>query len=307
MILLLVAVEVGLRAVAGLGNPVVYQYDPDCGYLPAPNQHVRRFGCRNDINSFSMRSPEVKRDKPAGVLRVLFLGDSVTYGTTHVDQGQIFTTLLGPELKRRTGREIEILNASTGAWAIGNELGYLRSRGTFGADVVIFVINTGDFTQPFTRQTLSPQLGYPDHKPLLAMQEAWQRYLRPRLLGLPIAMDAGSMPSPAATDVEVSDNLQQLEQAREMTLTAGGRFGIVFSPAIGPGWDDPMQRTALERFKRWAADKQVEFLDLTPVYLAHPHDQVFQDAIHLKPQGDELVARAIADDWPALSGAGPIK
>src|SRR5436309_1640347 len=105
-LLLPVLTELLLRLVAGLGDPVVYQFDPDCGYLPAPNQHVTRMGCRNDINEFGMRSAPVESQKRAGLLRVLFLGDSVTYGTTHVDQGQIFTSLVGPELKRRLGREV---------------------------------------------------------------------------------------------------------------------------------------------------------------------------------------------------------
>lgn len=303
-LLLPVLLELLLRLVVGLGDPVVYQSDPDCGYLPAPNQHVKRMGCRNDINAFGMRSPPVESQKRAGLLRALFLGDSVTYGTTHVDQGQIFTSLVGPELKRRLGREVEVLNASAGAWAIGNEWGYLRSRGTFGADVVIFVLNTGDFTQPFNRQSLVTEMGYPDHKPLLAMQEAWERYLRPRLLGLSMAVDAGSMPSASADDAMISENLSRLEQARELILTAGGHLGIVYSPAIGPGWDEPAQRAALARFKQWAAEETVEFLDLTPVYTSHPHDEIFQDAIHLKPAGNELVSRAICDDWPGLSGQG---
>jgi lysophospholipase L1-like esterase len=40
LLLPIVALELFLRLVWGLGDPVVYQADPDCGYLPAPNQHV---------------------------------------------------------------------------------------------------------------------------------------------------------------------------------------------------------------------------------------------------------------------------
>src|SRR5437868_2879749 len=130
-VILLVIIELALRLVLGLGSPVLYRPDPACGYLPAPDQHLTRFFCRNDINSFGMRSPEVRPTKAPGVLRVLFLGDSITYGTTFVDQSQIFTSLLVPRLRAKVGREVEVLNASAGAWAIGNELGYLQSRGTF--------------------------------------------------------------------------------------------------------------------------------------------------------------------------------
>src|SRR5437763_17186053 len=93
-IILLLVIELALRLVLGLGNPVIYQPDPACGYLPVPNQHVTRFFCRNDINSFGLRCPEFTANKPPGTLRILFVGDSVTYGTTHVDQSKIFTSLL---------------------------------------------------------------------------------------------------------------------------------------------------------------------------------------------------------------------
>src|SRR5690242_8626459 len=66
LLILLVAVELALRLILGLGDPVIYQSDPACGYLPVPNQHVRRFFSRNDINALGMRSPPVDREKPPG-------------------------------------------------------------------------------------------------------------------------------------------------------------------------------------------------------------------------------------------------
>ena len=305
LVLLFVLLEGGLRLVLGLGNPVLYRADPSCGYLPAPNQHVRRFFCHNNINSFSQRSPQLPPAKPPGTLRALFIGDSVTYGTTFVDQSRIFTSLLGPELRAKLGREVQVLNASAGAWAIGNELGYLQSRGTFGADVVVFVLNSGDFTQPFNHQALSLESGYPDHKPALALQELWRRYLRPRVLGGPVAMDAGATVSALASEEEAEANLRRLQDARDLVIAAHGRFAVVYSPSVGS--DLPSVRGDLARYQRWAKDAGVEFLDLTKAYAAAPANEVYQDGVHLKPRGNELAASAITTDWPAIwaSVGGP--
>lgn len=203
---LLIMTEAGLRLGAGLGNPVLYQPDAACGYLPVADQRVRRFGCWNEINQFGQRSAEISADKPTGLKRILFIGDSVTYGTTHVDQSQIFTELLAQRLPKQLGRPVQIMNASTGAWAVANEVGYLRSRGTFGADSVIIVLNTGDLVQPFNPGELTAVSGYPSRRPWCALTELWVRYLSPRLFGRKAAQDAGSTAASGA-QVEIEEVL----------------------------------------------------------------------------------------------------
>ncbi len=146
--LLAIGCELGLRYVLGLGNPLLSEHDAAAGYVIDPDQHVRRFFCNTDINHWSMRSPAVTPVKPAGTYRILLIGDSMTYGSTQIDQKEIFSSLLQAELPARLHTPVEVLNASAGAWAVGNELGYLRSRGTFGADLVVLVVNSGDAAQP---------------------------------------------------------------------------------------------------------------------------------------------------------------
>src|SRR5205085_2864502 len=125
------------------------------------NQRISRFFCRNDINSAGMRSEPIRTPKPSDELRIMFVGDSVLYGMTHVDQSKIATTILARELPTQLHRPVEVLNASAGGWAIGNEVGYLRSRGTFQSDVVVFVLNTYDMGQPFNDSVPGVELVLP--------------------------------------------------------------------------------------------------------------------------------------------------
>ena len=48
---LLVILEVGLRLILGLGNPLIYIRDQQIGYLLAPNQRTRKLGNLIEINS----------------------------------------------------------------------------------------------------------------------------------------------------------------------------------------------------------------------------------------------------------------
>jgi len=301
---LLLAAELSLRFILGLGTPVTYQYDDACGYLPAPNQQVRRFFAENDINSCGMRSAEVPRQKPPGTLRLLFVGDSVTYGTTYVDQSRIFTSIVAQDLPHQLNRPVEVLNASAGAWAPANETGYLTSRGTFDADAVVFVLNTGDLVQPMTRLVLTLQGGYPEHRPPFALYELWLRYLKPRLFQLGSQLDAGSTAQKPDVDRDVPLVLATLEEACRFSRDHGAEFRIVYSPARGGGWESPEFARGFEMLRSWAARNNVPLLDLSADLSSRPEKEVYQDGIHLRPAGDEIVAHAI-EKWPWPGGSQP--
>jgi hypothetical protein len=157
LFLLLLLTEVGLRTALGFGNPILYRSDPLYGYFTKPNQQTRRLFARTVINSRGMRCREFASEKQSGTLRLMFLGDSLTYGTTQVDQDDIFAEKVRKNLSRETHRPVEEINVSANAWAISNEYGFLRSNGTFNSDYVVVVLNSGDFQQPFS--TLSDVQG----------------------------------------------------------------------------------------------------------------------------------------------------
>jgi hypothetical protein len=85
----ILVLEVSLRLVFGLGTPVLILPDKGeaeggYGYILVPDQDVRRFFAHNKINRLSMRSDDVSLTKPKDHIRVYFIGDSVTYGTTYI-------------------------------------------------------------------------------------------------------------------------------------------------------------------------------------------------------------------------------
>ena len=60
----LVFLEIALRAILGMGRPLLTEKDPAVGYMAAPNQDVHRFFQTIEINSFGMRSDQIARAKP---------------------------------------------------------------------------------------------------------------------------------------------------------------------------------------------------------------------------------------------------
>ena len=294
---LLLGLELSLLFILGLGNPILYGYDDACGYFPEPGQHVRRFFATNQTNSFGMRSPEIARQKSPGTLRLLFVGDSVTYGTTYVDQSKIFTSLLAQDLPLQLHRPVEVLNASAGGWAVSNELGFLKSRGGFDSDVVVFVINTGDLVQPMNRSVLSLAGGYPDHRPPFALVELWVRYIRPRVFQLVEPADAGSVAERPDPVTQTPPVLAALDEARQFARDHGAEFRLVYTPARGGEWESVQYARAFEMLREWAARSDVPLLDLSADLSSRPLTEVYQDSIHLRPLGNAIVAHAIESNW----------
>lgn len=140
-----IAAEVALRALWGLGFPLLMQPAIGMEYIQVPDQDVVRRGNRLQINSLGMRSsafPEFRDTSEA--LRVLIFGDSVIFGGSQTDQADLATELLGPLLRERLEREVVVGNVSAGSWGPPNWLGYAQQRGFHQADVVVLVLSSHD-------------------------------------------------------------------------------------------------------------------------------------------------------------------
>lgn len=290
---MLLGAEVALRLIWGLGHPLLYRDDAATGYIVAPSQHVVRNGCVNNINSQSMRSPEILSPKPPGEFRLLLIGDSITYGTTYVDQSQIFSTLLNQSLPQLLKQKVEVLNASAGGWAPANELGYLHSRGDFDADMVIFVLNTGDLTQVFSTSMVGKSPSFPDRDPPCALAELFDHYILARIRNIRTA-DAGSQAEVVDIPRQTPPNLALLHQAKTLANTAHAYFAIVYIPAQGAEWAP--YAPGLQMLKDWCHGNSVDLVDLTSAFAESTPEQIAFDNGHghLRPLGHSIVAKVVA-------------
>jgi hypothetical protein len=291
---ILLLLEICLRLILGLGSPVLYIADPAFGYFPKGGQHLHRFFVDIDTNRLGMRSRPVSEVKTRGEYRILFVGDSVPFGTTYVDQKDIFVEKIASYFDRMHARPISVMNASAPGWAPSNELGFLKARGIYDADVVVLVYNTKDLVQPFVPYTESPLV--PLNNPATAVGELWARYLLPRLFPARAVVDPGSTsaddepPSPAAE----SRVLETIEMTRQYVASHGARFEIVFSPVVNADigrlqsdWD-----RALFQLKSWAERQGVPILDITETIAIQSPKEYYFDGVHLRAAGNQVVADA---------------
>ena len=129
----------------GLGNPLIYYNDPAYGYALQPSQKsVRLRDSVVTINESGLRS--VDNWRSAKGRRILFMGDSVTYGGSYIDDSEIFSTLVCEVIPDSTCG-----NAGVNGYGVFNMV--MRSRvdhNLRNSDLVVFTVVPGDFIRGLT-------------------------------------------------------------------------------------------------------------------------------------------------------------
>lgn len=296
IVVLLVGLELLLRLL-GFGQPLLYQADPQIGYLIAPSQQTRRFGKQIAINQYSMRSPEIAAIRSEKTLRVLMLGDSILNGGWWTDQASTVSALLQQQLNLPYYALTEVLNASANSWSPRNELAFLQQFGSFESQIIILVINTDDLfgTAP-NSVVVGRDRNYPDRLPPAAIAEVITRYLLP----------PKPIPELAAIQAESGDrvgfNLAAIRQIRDLASQNNAKFMLVMTPLLRelgePGSRD-YELKARQRLQAFTQSEEILYLDFLPIFNALPNYRaIYHDHIHLNAAGNQQIVEQILQKLP---------
>ena len=303
LVLLLTVSDLLLRFVWGFGTPPLLVKDSASGYFYKADQKVWRFGHLIKINHFHQRSDDVAPTPSHSTLRLLFVGDSVTFGGALLDQKQIYTELVKDRLRQTLKQPVEVLNASTGAWNPGNEWGYMETQGTFGSKIVVLQIGSHDLLKGKTPSDfVGTDPDMPDHAPACALSELLFRYLIPRIQGYehPAAADTPPYAGPP-TDVEKSfeGNMRCVFNEVDMARKSGANVSVIHTAdrnEVTPVDGQPL----VEAYAPWRArflvlcEKQnVPVLNLAEQWKGKPEAATYyRDVVHLTAAGNREVADA---------------
>ena len=176
LLVCLVAVELFLRTFSGLGNPPLYELNPLYGYRLKANQTIEprggmgfHFAARLTTNNLGLRGAGEWDGKRTG--KILFLGDSVTYGGQYVADRQLFSSVAGSRLPGWV-----VGNGGINAWGVENIVGLVKDEGFTPAEVVVICVVEGDFYRGLTRPSSLPIWTEPPRFALqnLAMHFIWR-------------------------------------------------------------------------------------------------------------------------------------
>lgn len=274
---------------SGLGTVVLYESSPTYGYRPLPNQDLTRFsGARLSFNNFGLRAANDWDENSRG--HVLFVGDSITYGGSYIDNSELFSTLAVRNLPFEAG------NAGVNGWGVRNVHGLIKVSDFTPAEVVVSTFADGDFIRGITRLQGQP---YWTHHPVFGLKE---------LLHYGVYRLANTKYTNPARSISHQDLLLEKRQAVEALkdydahLQSKGIHHVIYwHPAreqyLGEYPMDPELEALFSEYEL----PVIKLLDRLPQLSVHEINDLYHDVAHLEASGHALWASIMQDDLKEFS------
>lgn len=292
----------------------LFERDPRLGWRMRPGAVADWGQVRVRVNERGLRGPAIPDARSPERGRVLFLGDSVTFGFGIADPADTYPFLVGQRLGDRLGRPVEVVNAGVGGYSPWQELAWLEAEGLgYAPDAIVvgFVLNDVTEKLALTRYGGRGE-GWQLERTARGIVDRWLSgsgllsVLRDGFARLRFGPDVVG----GAAAVETEDVRRLVEDARrpeferawsittnnlQRLFAVARREGIPALLVVFPyalqledpaGTSGPQQRLA-----RFASESAIAQLDLLDDLAG---DGLFLDASHLSAAGHARAAAAIA-------------
>ncbi len=324
--------EVFLRVIdrppyAPTNNGGRHKYDPDLGHVYVPN-HRQMLQTREWRQEWRSNAEGVRADrdygpKPDGVTRILVLGDSFTVG----DQVPLEDTYPGVMQRlfdrHRGARAVEVINAGFPSYGTIHAARYLDKFGVaFAPDIIIFGATPNDLVENINPLATIARDGalvradatdgqiaaWYDRTRWYSLPGYWQRsFFKRRLdilwsrvtVGPPYVHRRAFMVAQDAESIDLYDVVyRQIDHMRARARSIGAAFVIMAIPlreqfgSMGDGLDPSLYG---RRLGAYAAQNNIRFLDLYPLFADHPNpaNLYWAEDIHCTAAGYELIGRSL--------------
>ena len=286
--------EILLKNFTGLGNPLLYDRNPLYGFRPKPNQviapkmNIKSFyGARVVINNLGLRENDAWDASPSG--KMLFLGDSVTYGGQYIETEQLFTSVAEQYLPGW-----QVGNGAVNGWGVENMVGLVVDYGFTPAEVVVTCVIEGDFYRGTAKVAsvpfwvVRPRLALQD----IAMHFVWKmNQLRYGGFGFPAEWDDTDLykiVDKAARRLEELDIYLKQRQVKHLIFVLP-----TMEEVVSGGSTDERVRQALRRHNVAGEYLLENLLSMEPD--AGRRREWYKDEVHLAASGHKAYGDIIGN------------
>jgi lysophospholipase L1-like esterase len=140
--------------------PLAYLYDPEIEYVLAPRLKGWIDGGLVTVNALGFRGAEVASPKPQGRLRIVIVGDSVTFGLGMADDESFPAQLEHLLHERFPNRDLDVVNLGVPGYDTRQEVTLLkRNLARLDPDVVLVGFYTNDVPDVIADKSTSASAG----------------------------------------------------------------------------------------------------------------------------------------------------
>lgn len=314
-------------------STTIYAPDPELGWRLVPGARDDWMGVPVRINAQGLRGPERALEKPPGTRRVLFLGDSVVFGTFLERDELAIPARAEDVLGSALPCAVECINAGVGGYAPWQQRLFLAGElARYEPDLVVLVFVLNDVSEPTGLQRFGGRgLGFQlEH----TLRPGLLRWLRGSALAhfareLGARIEYGADPRLGAAAREELSVYELLLDPNSERVQAAWRFaleeldgiarwcaerGIPLLIAVSP-YTIQLERAELAApqwiLERFCGRRSIHFLDLAPPLRAILQErgwsdrELFVDALHPSETGCAIMAELIARRILAIDGWSP--
>lgn len=268
-----------------------------------------------EVNSLGCRGGEIPTHKASHTIRILGLGDSVTWGVGVPDEATYLRILERRMNSKRAGSEqerVEVANCSVVGYSFYQELLTLQRDGVaLAPDIVLVSFVLNDFyptEDPFfnvhtfhePRKENVQRRSYPETPPgrsyLYRFMRSEIRNLRNWVRAKLWPEEAPEFPNPRAWSEGSFEARawpilqQQLRTMKSTTDGTGARLLILLFPTYQQlQSENHFPQSVIGAFLR---SVRIEHIDLFDVYRGR-EQEAFRDSMHLTPTGHQITAEAV--------------
>jgi len=289
VLLPLVLAELCLRYI-GLGDPILYYTNSSYRFAPFPNQRKQRLaGSWVTIDSFGLRGTKSWGDKTD--FRILFVGDSVTWAGTGIDDQNTFSNLTCVELEDRFSLSFTCGNAGVSAYGTDNMAARLEYKTFVNEDAIVTTIINPDTIRGLTDLKSQYFFSSAPAGPFAATWEAGT-FLLFRFVSW--------LRHHSETHIDKDDllvarrSLTNLFEVLRKKKFEGKIVLVVLAPIAEELGQDNNAYTKLA--EELLVKYQLNFVNLSPIVASNYSEDIFSDDRHLKTDGHMLYAETISEE-----------
>lgn len=302
-----------------LPRPGIYEPHPRRGWTHEPGAHMAEWADVY-IDDDGLRVPKAKWHRKLGDRpRILFVGDSVTFGYLLPADADFVEVVDRTLAHRQSSPGFITLNGGTTAYAPSQELDWLEHEGAaLSPDLVIVQICLNDITSGFHAAagwdpSVHPEFAQIDRHPhWSAFARIAFEWGREKAYGKNLAAAAEKIEELRIDELfepVESDRVRRaweraLNDWKQMVAFCKARdLAIVFLlvPARSQVVDEAPSDKPQQKLRAFAADEHAFCLDLMPILRARYHDgkhpihDLYLDHTHPSRVGNEIIGAAIVD------------